>query len=1187
MSLALAKAAQLKPEIRLAKEVSEFEAALSDEQKATFSSCKSQALASPPDAGDIMRLTDEIDRRATQRGHRERCFGPRFSNILQTVQQFAALGDTVVGGSQNIIACGVWSLVRMTLLLVVNFHSYFEKLSTLLMAIGRSSPRYQMMALLCPQSKRLQSYLCEYFIVIVRLCHQHLKLIQKSTLGQLISFVSDSDLRTYQSDTDSWASLINEEVNALMAKDVAEQSSRTRTLFQFSKSETHRKNFKAYARILNACATYNYQKAWKETRKVGYTTLLGRAHEYQNWKVQPGSCTLVCTGKLGSGKSVLLANMVDDLNLHVQKEPFPVAYFFCRHDNSESLQARTIMGCLVQQLLGPFPGPAGLEGLIGLITPTMDLDGVTNLLLKALPTRAYVVVDGLDECDNDQRQSLIRALRQLQKESSLLVCISFRVEPDTALRLPSVLQIPDGNPDIERFIDAELKRLIVSGKLKMEEPGLILEIQDALLRGAHGMFLWVTLQIESLSSAKTDEAIRQTLTDLPKDLSNIYSRILQKSESLGKGYQQKTLKLVIAARRPLTTDELREALSVNPGNTDWNPAQLLNNVYLALACCGSLVTVDEEDFTVRLVHHSVKQFLLGGFGSSSGGMFTLGSAMATMGHIVVTYLNYGVFDNQLSTSVAPQVMAATASRKIIQSTVGTSTSVRVRELALRLLESHKQSEYNIGPLLRNESRRSSPHYTNQFNFFPYAKLYWFYHIRCIPKEEPVIYGQLLNMLRRGVVNINVHEDGSTPLQWAAENGHEVVARLLLDRGADKDAKDSRGRTPLQRAAENGHEAIARLLVQAGADKDALQRAAENGHEAVARLLVQAGADKDAKDSDGRTPLNWAAANGHEAVAKLLVRAGADKDAKDNDGHTPLQLAAENGHEAVARLLVQSGADKDAKDRWGRTPLQLAAENGHEAVARLLVQAGADKDALQRAAANGHEAAAKLLVQAGADKDALQRAAENGHEAVARLLVQAGADKDAKDRIWGRTPLNWAAANGHEAVARLLVQAGADKDAKDRWGRTPLQLAAENGHEAVARLLVQAGADNEANDGRGCTPLQLAAENGHEAVARLLLDRGADKDAKGGDGRTPLQLAAANGHEAVARLLVQAGADKDVKDGIDGWTPLQLAAANGHEAVAKLLVQAGADKDAKDGIDGLTPLQRAAANGHEAVARLLE
>ena len=47
-------------------------------------------------------------------------------------------------------------------------------------------------------------------------------------------------------------------------------------------------------------------------------------------------------GKLGSGKSVLLANIVDDLNLHVRSKNIVVAYFFCRHDIPESLKARSL-----------------------------------------------------------------------------------------------------------------------------------------------------------------------------------------------------------------------------------------------------------------------------------------------------------------------------------------------------------------------------------------------------------------------------------------------------------------------------------------------------------------------------------------------------------------------------------------------------------------------------------------------------------------------------------------------------------------------------------------------------------------------------------------------------------------------------------------------------------------------------
>lgn len=122
MSDIISNVSRLKPEIRLAQAVSHFEADLSSEQKNVFRSYRSQSLHSPPDLSDVMRLTAEIDRRASGKVG-GRCFGPRFTNFLQVAQQFAALGDVIVGGSQNIIACGVWSLLRMSLL-VSRFTSF-------------------------------------------------------------------------------------------------------------------------------------------------------------------------------------------------------------------------------------------------------------------------------------------------------------------------------------------------------------------------------------------------------------------------------------------------------------------------------------------------------------------------------------------------------------------------------------------------------------------------------------------------------------------------------------------------------------------------------------------------------------------------------------------------------------------------------------------------------------------------------------------------------------------------------------------------------------------------------------------------------------------------------------------------------------------------------------------------------
>ena len=68
---------------------------------------------------------------------------------------------------------------------------------------------------------------------------------------------------------------------------------------------------------------------------------------------------------------------------------------------------------------------------------------------------------------------------------------------------------------------------------------------------------------------------------------------------------------------------------------------------------------------------------------------------------------------------------------------------------------------------------------------------------------------------------------------------------------------------------------------------ALMCAAVGGHEAVAQLLLQHGADVAAARNDGRTALMCAAEGGHEAVAQLLLQHRADVAAADNDGWTAL------------------------------------------------------------------------------------------------------------------------------------------------------------------------------------------------------------------------------------------------------------------------------------------------------------
>jgi hypothetical protein len=117
MALVVSRIGRLKPEVELGKAVADFEAVLTKEQKAGFQMIKTHALSSPPTVRDVMHLTAEIDQKSRhQRGGTHRCFGPRFTKILESVQQYASIGDVIIGGSQNLVACGVWAMIRTTLL---------------------------------------------------------------------------------------------------------------------------------------------------------------------------------------------------------------------------------------------------------------------------------------------------------------------------------------------------------------------------------------------------------------------------------------------------------------------------------------------------------------------------------------------------------------------------------------------------------------------------------------------------------------------------------------------------------------------------------------------------------------------------------------------------------------------------------------------------------------------------------------------------------------------------------------------------------------------------------------------------------------------------------------------------------------------------------------------------------------
>ena len=142
-------------------------------------------------------------------------------------------------------------------------------------------------------------------------------------------------------------------------------------------------------------------------------------------------------------------------------------------------------------------------------------------------------------------------------------------------------------------------------------------------------------------------------------------------------------------------------------------------------------------------------------------------------------------------------------------------------------------------------------------------------------------GRLGELLDQGASTGTRSFDGWTPLHLAAFFGQPEAARLLITQGAEVDAlsTNSTANTPLCAAL------------------------AGTGNADIVVLLLDAGADVNARASHGVTPLHLAASRGVDSLIRTLITRGANAAARMDDGTTPAAMATARGHEQAAALLV--------------------------------------------------------------------------------------------------------------------------------------------------------------------------------------------------------------------------------------------------------------------------------------------
>ncbi|XP_054263520.1 ankyrin-1-like isoform X2 [Macrosteles quadrilineatus] len=382
---------------------------------------------------------------------------------------------------------------------------------------------------------------------------------------------------------------------------------------------------------------------------------------------------------------------------------------------------------------------------------------------------------------------------------------------------------------------------------------------------------------------------------------------------------------------------------------------------------------------------------------------------------------------------------------------------------------------------------------------------------CEEKFTPMFYAisagdfEMVKLLLGFGANIH-HISGNercpmTPLHYAANFCKLKITQLLLERKANVNSVvPVTGEIPL-------HSASRAEIVnspQNPQNKVAL--------DCIVELLINEGANLEAKQKFGLTPLQLALKYKNISVAKILITSGSDINSRvyiDNDYYgTTFHVVAETFDKDLIKLCLEHGADYMAKDNEGANPC-------HRALTYLMLN-NSEVDPLLARHQPGEQTDVALMklfwkysypfdltleiewlkpgmpgfpnkVASAVQK---QKMLLNGIKAQNHKMVLKAFSQGAEAQFFSkeqRNPVHFIASKGNEAILKEFLTRGVPVNSLNRNGETPLHQAAKAGHVNCCRLLLEYGAVyNYISTKSNRTPCQMAAQNNHGEVEGLLL-----------------------------------------------------------------------------------------------------
>lgn len=393
------------------------------------------------------------------------------------------------------------------------------------------------------------------------------------------------------------------------------------------------------------------------------------------------------------------------------------------------------------------------------------------------------------------------------------------------------------------------------------------------------------------------------------------------------------------------------------------------------------------------------------------------------------------------------------------------------------------------------------------------------------------FGVINKLLRGGAKFLKTEIDATNALHSASRKGNQKLVKMLLDLGADANSRlfqDERGRTPLYEAffndASRNH----------GCRGECMDSPCTCSPLDTIQLLLDHGADPNAKQVGGETALHMALGFG-EAYVRLLLSQGADVEASNDRQETILDLAIDTSDKMID-VLVEYGVNLEARDAKGRTALLKAIQRNSvdTAMVKTLIAHGANVHAKDNEGKtvlhhtlSSRGGILQRFLDLGVDVNAADKSGTTALGIAVRqnrankfdLLLDFGA-------VFAETdyPLSEAAAHGNTYMVDTLLDMGIDPNASRDGVSSPISLAAEGKSKEIVTSLLEAGADPNLAAQNSLTPLARAVKGKDKEIVKTLIEAGAAIHPPDYIIYSPLYMAIAMSDVPMVDFLIRQGAN---------------------------------------------------------------